>query len=325
MLAPLIAVVVAAASPQAITLNRVNKGGEIQKYKVLSRLNIEQKQIGMDYFLPERFDLNYDFTLEVKKEKVDGIVEALYKRPTMTQVQGETAEAPSKSTVEKVNMQYKIDLSPINKLLAMEDLSPKKPDPAKPATGGGGLRLMSPNMILSPVQGSMISSFIGELQRLALFVGSLESSMDFQPKLPLFEVSKGDTWKETVSYSPQKLKSKSGKTVMQRLDYTYVYDGIVESKGIQVHRITATLDMNADMAQFIKDTMGPAEFAASGLKELRFNLKAKIDYDLDINSRKTLRAEGNSEGGFKIVVTQYPDEPVAEQKLKGKTTMTLQK
>lgn len=319
MIAPLIVAAFAISAPEAISLNRVNKGGETQKYKVLSRLNVEQKQLGMDYFLPERFDLNYDFSLEVKKEKVDGIVEVLYKRPTMTQIIGETAEAPSQTKTEKVNYVYKLDLSPINKLLAMEDLSPKKPDGEK-----GGLRFLSPRP-QGPMQGTMVGMFISELQRLALFVGSLESSMDFQPKLPLFEVDKGDTWKETVSYSPQKLKSKSGKTVMQRLDYVYVYDGIVESKGAKVHRVTATLDMNADMAQFIKDSMGPGDFAQTGLKELNFNLKAKIEYDLDLVTRKTMRAEGNSAGGFKIVVTQFPNEPYIEQKLKGHTTMTLQK
>lgn len=319
MIISVLAAVVATAAPQSLILNRVNKGGELQKYKVLSRLNIEQKQIGMDYFLPDRFDLNYDFSLEVKKEKVDGIVEAIYKRPTMTQIEGETADRPSQTKVEKVDYHFKLDLSPINKLLSVEDLTPKKP--VKP---NGGLRLFGvPG--LAPVQTTLVGSFTGELQRLALFVGSLESSMDFQPKLPLFEVAKGDTWKETVSYSPQKLKSKSGKTVMQRLDYTYTYEGQVESKGIQVHRISAVLDMNADMAQFIKDNMGAQEFNESGLKELKFQLKAKIDYDLDLTTRKTLRAEGNSEGGFRIVLTQYPDEPVVEQKLKGRTVMTLQK
>lgn len=322
MILPLLTLALIASSPDdAVNLNRVNKPGEIQKYKVFSHLNIEQKQLGMDYFLPEKFDMNYDFSLDVKKEKADGIVEAIYKRPTMTQIEGETGESEAKTKVEKVDIQLKVDLSPINKLLNIVDLSPKKDDPKKK----DGLWMGSRPAGISPVQGDFLGSFIGELQRLALFVGSIDSSMDFQPKLPLFEVTKGETWKETVSYSPQKLKSKSGKTVMQRLDYVYTYEGVVESKGIKVHRISATLDMNADMAQFMKDNMGAAEFSASGLKEISFALKAKIDYDLDLQTRRTLRAEGNSEGGFKIVVTQYPDEPVVEQKLKGKTTMTLQK
>ncbi len=306
----------------AVTLNRVNKPGEIQKYRVLSRLNIEQKQLGMNYFLPERFDLNYDFTLDVKKEKADGIVEAVYKRPTMTQIAGETAESDAKTTIEKSDIELKVDLSPINKLLNIVDLKPKK-DP--PKTSGGGRWITGKPGGMSAIQGDLVGSFISELQRLALFIGSIDSSLDFQPKLPLFEVTKGETWKETVSYSPQKLKSKSGKTVMQRLDYVYTYEGVVESKGIKVHRISAVLDMNADMAQFIKDNMGAAEFAESGLKELKFALKAKIDYDLDLQNRRTIRAEGASEGGFMIVVTQFPDEPVIEQKLKGKTTMVLQK
>lgn len=322
MILPLIAIAAIASPQEAIILNRVNKGGEIQKYRVLSTLDIEQKTIEMDYFLPDTFDLNYDFSIEVKKEKVDGIVEAIYKRPSMTLVTGATGESPSKKNIEKVDMQFRVDLSPINKLLAVEDIAPKKP--ATAATKGG-LRLMTVPSVVTPAQGDFIGSFISELQRLALFVGSLESSMDFQPKLPLFEVSKGDSWKETVSYSPQKLNNKSGKTVMQRLDYTYVYDGIVDVKGTKVHRITATLNMNADMAQFMKDNMGASEFADSGLKELKFHLKAKIEYDLDLQTRKTQRAVGNSEGGFLIVVTDFPNKPVVEQKLRGHTVMTLQK
>jgi len=321
MILPLIALAVTASPQEAIVLNRVNKGGEIQKYSVKSTLDLEVKEIGMDYFLPDTFDLNYDFSIEVKKEKVDGIVEAIYKRPAMTLIEGATAESPSKKSVEKVDMQFRVDLSPINKLLAIEDIAPKKP---ATAANRGGLRAMGVGN-LAPIQGDFIGQFVGELQRLALFVGSLESSMDFQPKLPIFEVAKGDTWKETVSYSPQKLANKGGKTVMQRLDYVYVYDGVIDVKGVKMHRITATLDMNADMAQFMKDNMGAGEFNKSGLKEIKFHLKAKIEYDLDLQTRKTQRAVGNSEGGFKLVVTEYPNTPVIEQKLRGQTVMTLVK
>jgi hypothetical protein len=323
MVLPLLVAAIIAPQDQAIALNRVNKAGEVQKYKVLSHLQIEQKQIGMENFLPEDVDLNYDFTIDVKKEKADGIVEALYKRPNITEIDGETADHGSITHVEKLNWLYKLDLSPINKLIAMEDQTPKEKE--KPKSGSGGLRIVASAGPLKPIQGDFIGQFIGELHRLAIFIGSIDSSMDFQPKLPLFEVNKGDTWKETVSYSPQKLNTKGGKTVMQRLDYVYTYGGIVESNGVKVYRITSTLNMNADMAQFIKDNIGQAAFVDSGLKDLNFNLSAKIDYDLDLATRKTLRAEGTSTGGFKIVVTQYPEDPVIEQKLKGRTVMTLQK
>jgi hypothetical protein len=147
--------------------------------------------------------------------------------------------------------------------------------------------------------------------------------MDFQPKLPLFEVSKGETWHETVSYAPQKLKSKNNKTVMQRLDYAYTYDGVVESGGVKVHRVSAKLVIKADMTQFLKDNYDAESLADLGLKEISYQLDANVLYDIDMKTMRTLKGVGESKGGFKIVVTQYPEDPIIDQKLTGKTTLKM--
>ncbi len=304
-----------------VLLQRQSKLGEKLAYSVKSRLNLEQRQIGLDTFLPARVDINYDFLAEAVKEKADGIFDFHYTRPTMTIIDGETADHGPTTTTEKSNMDLMLTVTPINEFLELKDLAKKDPKKAKTGGGGGGLLAFGPTLGYRP-QGLLdgfIGQFVSEIQRLALFIGSLDNAIDFQPKLDVREVSKGDTWKRTVSYSPQKLESKNGKSVMQRLDYVYTYQGIVDSKGIQVYRVTAELAMNSDLVQYIKDNFevrGELDF-----KEMSFNLKAKIDYDLDLKTCHTVQAVANSEGGFKIVVKQYPDNPILEQRLVGTTTL----
>lgn len=306
------------AAPQAITLSRVNKAGETQKYQVRSHLIIENKVIGSDTFVPEDLDIDYDFALAVSKEKADGFVDARYTRPTMTITEGENADRGSKKTIEKANWDLSLVLSPVNKIIDVKDNAPKKPEKKS-----GGLNVIGRIPGIKPVQESILTSFVGELQRLSLFIGSLESCMDFQPKLPIFEVTKGETWKETVSYAPQKLKSKNNKTVMQRMDYTYTYEGVVESAGVKVHRISAKLVINADMTQFLKDNVDSDVLGSLGLKEISYKLDANVNYDVDMKTMRTLKGVGESKGGFKIVVSQYPEDPIVEQRLTGKTTLKM--
>ncbi len=301
---------------QAITLSRVNKAGETQKYQVRSHLVIESKVFGSDTFVPEDLDIDYDFALAVAKEKADGFVDARYTRPTMTITEGENADRSSLKTVDKANWDLSLVLSPVNKIIDVKDNTPKKPE----KKSGG---LLAIRKYPTAAQESILTSFIGELQRLSLFIGSLETCMDFQPKLPIFEVSKGDTWKETVSFAPQKLKSKDNKTVMQRLDYTYTYEGLVDSGGAKVHRISAKLLINADMTQFLKDNVDGESFGRLGLKEISYHLNANVNYDVDPKTMRTLKGVGESKGGFKIVTSQFPEDPIIEQRLTGKTTLKM--
>jgi hypothetical protein len=53
------------------------------------------------------------------------------------------------------------------------------------------------------------------------------------------------------------------------------------------------------------------------------NLTQSIDYDLDMSSRRTMRASSTAEGGFKVWITDMPDDAYQEQKLHGTTEMYL--
>lgn len=317
--AALAAFALAGVEEPVVKLERVSKPNEKLSYAVKSFLRMETREIGLETFIPSTVDIDYTFTAEAVKAKADGIFDFRYKRPTMTFVEGETVDHGPKKTVEKSNLDLMVTMSPINEFLETKDLAVKP----KPKTGGG-LRMFGARAVRrqdDPLM-SFLMPFIGEVQRLALFIGSIDSAIDFQPKLNVLEVSKGDTWKRTVSYSPQKLKTKNDKTVMQRLDYVYTYGGVVDSAKGKVHRVTAELKMNSDLVQYLKDNydLTNSNFA---FKEMTFQLEAKIDYDLDLKTGHTLRGVANSSGGFKVVASQYPEDPIVEQKLIGTTKLTL--
>lgn len=313
MTAMLALVAMASANESPVLLQRTSKPGEKLNYSVKSRLITETQTLGSETFMPSIVEIDYGFIAEATNTKPDGIFDFRYKRPVMNVDEG------GKKTVEKTDFDLMITLSPINEFLEVKDLAPKKP----PTKAGGNLNFMNPSG--SPQDaffGGFIGQFVGEIQRLALFIGSLDSSIDFQPKLDFREVAKGDTWRRTVSFSPQKLETKGNKTVMQRLDYVYTYEGLVDSGGSKVHRVVATLEMDSNLLQFMKDNVDLSRVSVH-FNEISFKLKARIEFDLDAKTGHTLKAEAKSEGGFKIVAAEYPDDPYVEQKLRGTTVMRL--
>ncbi len=311
----------------AVTLNRVFSKGEKLQYDVKSNLHVEGREYGLQTFIPSDLDLNYKFTQEVKDLKADGIAVVHYLRPTMTQIDGETFDRPSKTTVEKMDLNFDLTVSPINEILEMKDLNPpkKKKPIKKPATDpddGGGYNFFMAGRTRQNPLGALMGQFVGELYRLCLNVGSLDSGIDFAPKLPFDEVKEGDTWKKTVGYQPQKLKSKNGKTVVQRLDYTYTYKGIVTVNGKQYYRVNAALDLNTDLANFINDLFD-AKPAETHLKSIPLLLKQSIDYNLDMKTKRTVSASATANGGYKVMIIDVPDEAVQEEKMTGTTTLRL--
>jgi hypothetical protein len=301
-----------AQAAEPVELLRVFTKGEKASYSVKSSLSIEARSAGLKTFLPQDVDLSYDFSTEVLAVKADGICEMRYRRPTMTEVQGETYDRPARTHVEKVNILATLTLSPINEILNSKDESPKKPGDKTFADA------TTPSRADQEVN---LEQFIGELQRLALFLGSLDSSLDFSPKLPYDAVNPGDTWKRTVGYTPQKLSGKE-KSAVQRLDYVYTYRGITKSSGKDVHRVTADLNVDTDAAPFVNQLLGMKP-EQSGLKSVKLQLKATIEFDLDVKTRQTLRADARSTGAIRIDVTDLPHEALMEQRLKGRTVMTL--
>jgi hypothetical protein len=335
MILSTLAITIAIVSPQdaktipvdtkAVSLSRVFPKNEKLVYGITSNLHIETRPYGLQTFLPEDLDLNYKFTTEVKELKADGIALLHYTRPTMVQIAGETYNAPSKTTVEKVDMNYDLTVSPINQILEIKDLNPpKKKTPPKKQGGGDGDAYPQYALRASGRQsplGGLLNQFIGEVYRLALNVGSMDSALDFSPKLPLDDVKVGETWKTTVSYQPQKLKGKDGKQAVQRLDYTFTYKGVVTVNGKQYQRVNAALDLNTDLGAFVNQVLD-AKPEQTGLKDIPLTLKQSIDYDLDMTTKRTMYAKSKAEGGFKINITQIA-EPVQEEKLTGSTEMRL--
>ncbi|MFI5384844.1 MAG: hypothetical protein ACHQ50_01880 [Fimbriimonadales bacterium] len=308
-----------------VSLNHVFSKGEKLEYSILSSLHVEMREYGLQTFIPDDMDLNYKFTTEVRDLKADGVAVLHYLRPNMVQVDAATFDKPSKTTVEKINMNYDLTISPINAILDEKDLNPPKKKPAKTGDGGGdgsGLRLFGTHVAnrQNPLQAFM-GQFVSEVYRLALNVGSMDSALDFSPKLPLDDVKVGDTWKSTVGYQPQKLQGKNGKQAVQRLDYTFTYKGIVTVNGKPYYRVNAALSLNTDLGAFINQLMD-AKPEETHLKSAPLTLKQSIDYDLDMATKRTISARSKAEGAFSVNLTDT-EEPVEEQKLSGSTEMRL--
>lgn len=311
------------ANAKPVTLDRVFKKGEKAEYKVLSSLQLQTRQGELDTFMPEDIDFRYNFTYEVTEVRPGGYAVLRYKRPTMIQTDGETVDSPPKDRVIKSNLDYLLTLSPINEITDTKDMAKKepekKPTSKPPAKGKGGLSYASP---LGTGAAQFDSSFLQEIYRLALFIGSLDSAMDFSPKLPLDEVTVGEKWQKTVGYSPQIVKGSSEKQAVQRLDYTYEYTGLKTINGKPFETISATLNLDTDIAPFIHQisNMTPTQ---TGLKEWKLKLDAKIDFRLDPKTRRTVRADAVSSGGMELRLTRDSRLPYVEQKINGKTTMVL--
>jgi hypothetical protein len=315
----LTAVVAAIATSQVpdVQLARAYKLGEKLTYSVTSNLSVQTRQRGLQTWIPSDLELNYQFTTEVRALKPEGMADLLYLRPTMTIIEGETFDSPPKKKVENLKYNMLLTMSPANEVINVKDLNP----PAKPKAGGKG-RFAAPMYGRTTQQIPFIGQFIGEVQRLALFAGNFESALDFAPRLPFEKLKVGDSWKRTVGYSPQKLKGKDGKTVNQRLDYTFTYKGPADSNGKKVLRVVGECALDTNLADYINGLyeMKPEE---TGLKSIPLRFKAKIDFDLDPATKKTVLANANSEGGFEIILSDLPSEPIQEETYKGRTQMRL--
>jgi hypothetical protein len=294
-------------------LERVFKKGEKLSYRIESGLQVEERQLGLHTWMPSHLDMRYDFSLEVVEMKADGIAVMRYLRPSVTQITGETHEAPAQTHVEKLNWDLLLTVSPINELLDVKDQTKRPARAMMPLVSGG-------RSAQDPLR-EFLDRFIGEIYRLSLFIGSLDSSLDFSPKLPFDDVKVGETWKRTVGYQPQRLQG-SDKLAVQRLDYTYTYKGPTTVNNRKVERVQADLDLNTDLAAFIH-SMFEVDSDVTGLTKVSLKLKAVIEFDLDPTTRHTLAARATTEGGFQIFIKQFPETAVEEQKLRGRTVLRL--
>lgn len=304
----------AQAPTAAVLLNRVFKKGEKQSYSVHSTLQSQNRSLGLQTFIPSDLDLLYNFSIEVKEMKADGIAVMQYLRPQFTEIDGETFNSPPRTHVEKTNDNVLLTVSPINEILMVVDQS------KKPVKKGSG-EWMSPGISSPQDLGQLIGPYIGEIHRLALFFGPLDSSLDFSPKLPFDEVAVGETWKKTVSYQPQKVKG-SDKQAVQRLDYTFTYKGIDTYNSKKYYKVNGALALNTDLAEFFNQSFG-LQKDESILKSIPLKLNASVDFYLDMQTKTTVYAEGHTDGGYQITISQSPNEPVQEETFKGTSIMKL--
>ncbi len=307
MLSSLLFLATAASSPslQPVSLNRVFAKGERCQYEVKARLVEETRGGGLRTFVPSDLDIAYRFEYTVTDLKPDGIAVVRYLRPTMTITEGETVDSAPKTKVEKLNLDATITVSPINELLNVVE-----------AKSAGQKKTVFKRQL-----SEILGSFVDGLGQMVLFIGSIDSGLDFAPKLPFDDVAPGDTWRRTAGYSPQRLAGSDGKSAVQRLDYTYRYEGVVESAGRKVHRVTAELSVDTDLAEFLHQISGRKP-EQTGLKAIPFKLQSKMEFDLDLATRRTLRALATSQAQAEVLATSRT-EPVLEQRMRGRTLLRL--
>jgi len=292
---------------QPVELLRTFAKGQRFTYAVKSDLTVEARSGTLDTFLPSDLGLEYRFTLDVLSLGADGIAKVRYLRPSITEIEGETFDSPPKRRVQKLDQDILITLSPVNEVLEYKD-QPK-------AKKIGAIRPWS-----GETQ-DFIQDSLDDIYRMALFVGSPDSSLDLAPKLPLEEVKVGDTWKRTVSYQPQTLKGTEGKKAVQRLDYVYTYLGKATVNGRSVVRISGALDLDTDLGTYLNQLLKDEGIEDSPIKSMPLKVKGRIQFELDGKTLRTLKADATTEGNFQVFLTRMPDRPVEEERFKGTTTL----
>ncbi len=298
-----------------LDLGRAFAKGEKLGYQIRSHITAEERFKGLDTWIPSDLDLNYNFTTTVTDMKADGVAVMHYLRPSMTEIKGETFNAGPETKIRNVDLDFILSVSPINAVLEEKDIS-KHPKHGNEG-GGDGIRLATR-------QGaqSFFEPYIGDIHRLALFIGGVDDSLDFSPKLPFSPVKVGDTWKATVGFEPQKLKGKDGKTAVQRLDYVYTYLGPTDVDGRKVLRIEAKLKFSTDLAEFFKQLL-QERASETNVDKVPLHFDSTIEFDLDPATHDTLRATGQTQGGYQVFLTETGSDPIQEERFKGKTVMEL--
>lgn len=301
-----------------IQLQRQWKPSTVLTYEVVSALQVEQRHYMTSIFIPEDLDIKYQFTFEVGDVTPDGFASLTYKRPKIEVVEGETVDSPPVKKTEEVNEHLALTVSPVNAITEIRDLSPKKEERKK----DGLARFALEHPMLAQQVRNPVEEYVGDFQRLALFIASPETSMDFGPPLSVFEVEPGDTWDVTATFQPQKLKGKKGKMAPQRIDYRYTYVGLVDSADKKVHRVEGTLALDTDIAPYINDLLGmtPRQSHLTGFK---LKLNTKVEFDLDEKTMHTMAARAVATGSMVISVTDVAGVPYVEENLKGRTRMRL--
>ncbi len=315
MLIPcLAAAIVGGAQSQPVDLYRQFNKGAKESYLVSAHLLTETAEIGVSP-IPEELDFIYRFSLNYTGVDEGGFAKVDYRRPTVTEITGETFSSPPIKNEVKVGWHFDLSLSPINEVTDLKDLT-KKDSSAEMRALRTAKTLNAYGMPMTTA--IQLGGFQQELYRLALFIGSMETALDFSPKLPLEPVVVGETWKKTVSYQPQALKGSKDQAI-QRLDLEYKYVGEAMFENKKVHRITAHVKLDTDAGTFINQMMGTTP-SQSGLASFPLKIETNIVFDLDLVTKKTLNARAETKGGWSIKVAGV-SEAVVTETIKGRASM----
>lgn len=308
-----------AASPAAeVLVNRKFVKGEYNSYRMNALLVVELKQKGLETFIPTETGYEYAFNTQVHSIDPDGNASMRYDRGPTYRIDQDFANGTNKRVKESDALKYDIILTPINHFIEAKEVKPATKPGAKPTA-----------KFFRPVQGMpggiqltdiLAGQYISDLYRLSLFVGSLDSSFDFSPKLPEEPIKVGDTWLATVSYQPQKL-SGTNRQQVQRLDMTYRYDGPMTVNNKKIERISATLGLDNDLVPFINQTYGMST-SESPLKSFRLKFDSKLTFDLEPKTFKTLRGQAIS-NGLVVVQLKGEDGNYGERKITGESNFVL--
>ena len=313
-----LALALAQGAPAPVLLKHSFVKGIKSEYSVDANLQVEERRGALATFLPEEIEYKYSFftnTLDI----TSAIATMRYSRPSITEISGSTVDSDPVPKTEKLDMLATLQLSPINEVLDYKDQSPKKKKPEADSASVITITRMSIRAQDSILD--FIGPFIDDLERLSVFIGGLDGSLDLEPKLSLDAVKVGETWKRTVGYQPQKLSSKAGKLVVQRLDLIYTYGGIVQSRGKTVQRVHGELKLDTDLGKYVNDLFN-AKPENTGLKSIPTKMDIQMDFDLDPTTLQTVYATAKSDGSFKIFATVAPGA-VIEQNIHGSSVMKL--
>lgn len=298
------------AQNEAVDLAHLFRKGEKTSFQVQSRLRSEFRPRGTDTWFPDSTDYRYRFDVEVQDVLPQGVAKIRYRRPSITKTFSEQFDRPERTETERVEDDILLQISSANEILDAADVKKPKPTTAVKDDWHGPLGVIS-----QATPERFLKTFYG----LALFTGSLESSIDFNPRLPFDKVKKGETWKRTATYAPQKLKG-SASLAVQRLDYAYTYGGVVESRGRLVDRVSASLHLESDVAAYLHQTYG-LEASQTHLRSLPVTLDATMEFDLDRKTHQTLRAEAHSRGEIRVFTSESGADPSYEERIDGETSM----
>ncbi|MBS1728033.1 MAG: hypothetical protein JST51_15045 [Armatimonadetes bacterium] len=312
-----------AVQAQPVELTRKFSEGEKLSYFARAQFTDEQRQGILQTFIPHDQEISYHYSMSVQKVKA-GIAEILYQRPNMSITMGDTAESAAKTMTEKLDIKMLLGISSINKIVSQKDLNPKKDDD----DDGGGLnrkvvsKVMRQGSQADQVAIGLLINYLGDIERLAFFVGPVDSGLDIAPELPIDEVKVGDTWKATVGYSPQKLKGSEGKLAVQRIDYTYTYLGpMKDSEGKDIQRVEAKVKLDTDLTDYAQQIVGGSK-ASSYLKSVPLTFEGTIRFDLDPKTLHMIKAFAESKGAYSVNA-KGAEQGLLEGRFHGRTTVKM--